>query len=364
MDTVKKDKVIKPRNLIKNDVVFKTYKIYNYKYKRTPERVATVNRCYLPHLLVWWDADMLIYHDGVLHIKEHPEVIVFDEGSYNLITFEYLSVFDTLQKYYGYNDNQAIYMGLYFYQKVCKTSIKAYVEAHYPLVLDIPNPDMLNLNSLLDNDLFVDRYSKDSKKTAYAYLESTKLIDDAYVKDLIANRLVTMDNDKNLCFLSYDSNHNVVSAVKEGTHSFFDYTQHLSVKRNMGFEYALSPAREHNYFENVFVFSNPINLLSFLTFCKSGNLDMEIPESSCFITLCGNHIGALRGFLHRHSEVMNVYSCLDNDNEGIRTAEHIKGYCQFFKETRQYRFIDMQPKLKEISTKKGYVKDWNAVLHT
>ena len=48
--------------------------------------------------------------------------------------------------------------------------------------------------------------------------------------------------------------------------------------------------------------------------------------------------------------------------EGIRTAEHIKGYCQFFKETRQYRFIDMQPKLKEISTKKGYVKDWNAVL--
>ena len=25
----------------------------------------------------------------------------------------------------------------------------------------------------------------------------------------------------------------------------------------------------------------------------------------------------------------------------IRTAEHIKGYCQFFKETRQYRFIDM-----------------------
>ena len=26
--------------------------------------------------------------------------------------------------------------------------------------------------------------------------------------------------------------------------------------------------------------------------------------------------------------------------EGIRTAEHIKGYCQFFKETRQYRFID------------------------
>ena len=38
-----------------------------------------------------------------------------------------------------------------------------------------------------------------------------------------------------------------------------------------------------NYYENVFVFSNPINLLSFLTFCKSGNLDMEIPESSCFI---------------------------------------------------------------------------------
>ena len=101
MDTVKKDKVIKPRNLIKNDVVFKTYKIYNYKYKRTPERVATVNRCYLPHLLVWWDADMLIYHDGVLHIKEHPEVIIFDEGSYNLITFEYLSVFDTLKQYQG-----------------------------------------------------------------------------------------------------------------------------------------------------------------------------------------------------------------------------------------------------------------------
>ena len=41
MDTVKKDKVIKPRNLIKNDVVLKTYKIYNYKYKLTPERVAS-----------------------------------------------------------------------------------------------------------------------------------------------------------------------------------------------------------------------------------------------------------------------------------------------------------------------------------
>ena len=112
MDTLKKDKVIKPRNLIKNDVEWKTYKIYNYKYNFSPERVAKVNRCYLPHLLVWWDADMLIYHDGVLHIKEHPEVIIFDEGSYNLITFEYLSVFDTLKQYYGYNDNQAIYMAL------------------------------------------------------------------------------------------------------------------------------------------------------------------------------------------------------------------------------------------------------------
>ena len=61
---------------------------------------------------------------------------------------------------------------------------------------------------------------------------------------------------------------------------------------------------------------------------------------------------------------MTVYSCLDNDNEGIRTAEHIKGYCQFFKETRQYRFIDLRPKLQEISLKKRYVKDWNAVLHT
>lgn len=61
-------------------------------------------------------------------------------------------------------------------------------------------------------------------------------IDDAYVKDLLTNRLVTMDKEKKLCFLTYDGNHNVVSAVKEGTHSFFDYTQHLSVKRNMGFE--------------------------------------------------------------------------------------------------------------------------------
>ena len=49
------------------------------------------------------------------------------------------------------------------------------------------------------------------------------------------------------------------------------------------------------------------------------------------------------------------------------TAEYekrIKGYCQFFKETRQYQFVDMRPKLQEISLKKRYVKDWNAVLHT
>ena len=38
MDTVKKDKVIKPRNLIKNDVVLKTYKIYNYKYTSARSR--------------------------------------------------------------------------------------------------------------------------------------------------------------------------------------------------------------------------------------------------------------------------------------------------------------------------------------
>ena len=364
MDTVKTDKVIKPRNLIKNDVEWKTYKIYNFKYNRTPERVAIVNRCYLSHLLLWWDADMLIYKDGVLHIKEHPEVIIFDEGSYNLVTFEYLSVFDTLKRYYNYNDNQVIYMGLYFYKKVNKDAIRAYTNAYYPLGLDIPNPQMLNLNHLLQSDLFTDCYSKDSKKIAYAYLETTKQIDDYYVKDLITNRLITMDAEKSICFLTYDSNHNVISAVKEGTHSFFDYTQHLSVQRNMGFEYALSPAREHNYYENVFVFSNPICLLSFLTFCKSGNLDFDIPESSCFITLCGNHIGALRSFLRRHSEVMTVYSCLDNDNEGISIANHIQSYCKYFEEPKQYQFVDMQPKLREISLKKRYVKDWNAVLHT
>lgn len=363
MNTKTHEKAIKPRNLIKNDVVLNTYKIHKYKYKYTEEREAIVNRCYLPHLLVWWDTDMLIYEKGKLHIKEHPEIIIFEEGSYNLVTFEYLSVFDTLKKYYNYNDNQVIYMGLYFYDKVRKESIKAYVDANYPLTYDVPNPNKLNLNHLLKNDLFADRYGNDFKKIAYAYLETTKQIDDFYVKDLIANRLITMDNDKNICFLTYDGKKNVVSAIKEGTHSFFDYTQHLRIKRNMGFEYALSPARKYGYYENVFVFSNPICLLSFLTFCKNGNLDIKIPESSCFITICGNHIGALRNFLNGHLEVVNIYSCLDNDAEGIRTAQHIKGYCRFFKESKQYQFVDLQPKLKEISSKKSYVKDWNAVLH-
>jgi hypothetical protein len=81
----------------------------------------------------------------------------------------------------------------------------------------------------------------------------------------------------------------------------------------------------------LYVFEAPIDLLSHCTLTKIAeinkyhdNADKDCWKKQNRLSLSGTSDVALEGYLSRNKDITEIHCCLDNDEGGIKGAEHIK----------------------------------------
>lgn len=228
-------------------------------------------------------------------------------------------------------------------------SIREYCELKYPNAKKSSLSSDHNLNSIKSENLFL-KENNNSYKTGYAILHNRYGIDRNIVSNFIHIEYLIMDNQYNLCFLTYEKD-NVVSVLKYLSDNNYIATETQAKHRNAGFRYAIKEEEDYNMFRNVYVFENVVDLMSYLTLVKMG-LVPEIEKASCLLSINGISNGVLYNFLSEHPGVLTIYACLQNDSAELKATQNIS----------QRVMVNMQPILRDYSLRKSYVKTWNAML--
>lgn len=301
------------------------------------------------HALVWYDENALSYEEDRLVFKCHKHCIIYSEGVYDTETNKVYDFIEVLKTFFGLTFPQACYVAKTFLETVNHQSVRAYCELKYPNAKKSSLSSDHNLNTIKTENLFL-KENNNSYKTGYAVLHNRFGIDRNIVSNFIHREYLIMDNQYNLCFLTYEKD-NVISVLKYLSDNNYIATETQDKHRNAGFRYAIKEEADYNMFRNVYVFENVVDLMSYLTLVKMG-LVPEIEKASCLLSINGISNGVLHNFLSEHPEVLTIYACLQNDSAGLKATKNIS----------QRVMVNMQPILRDYSLKNSYVQTWNAML--
>ena len=384
--------LVKPQITIKKKLYANQFQKPYYKSRQ----VDYFNTLNLIHLLVWFDEDSLSYEDDKLKIvrvyktiqkedtakedtaktdqsvKKHIDVcevvnkdttdkdatqpkanskyIVYSEGVYDVESNKLYNVIETLKQIYELSFPQACYLAKTFMEHVTYSAIREYCETKYPSSNKGSYGEDYNINYLMDENLFR-KPDNDSYKTVYSVLHNRLGIGREIVTSFIHSRHLIMDKQKNICFLTTDERNNIIYVTRYLRHRDYNVTDTMETKRNVGFQYASTEEAGYGMYRNLYVFETVIDLMSYLTLANM-KVVPKIEKSSCLLALNGINQSMINNFLSKHPEVRKIYTCLQNDNAGIRANQAIK----------QRIIEDMQPILRDYSFANQYVRNWNAML--
>ena len=173
-------------------------------------------------------------------------------------------------------------------------------------------------------------------RRVYAYLIKRRFLDRTVVTEFAKAKLLYEDKEHhNAVFVGVDENGVLRHAHKRGT-----YTGGKSYKGNVE---GCDPRFSFHYTgtgDSIYVFEAPIDLLSFLT------LHPENWKRQSYVSLCGVAEHALLEQLREHSNIRNVFLCLDHDEAGIKATEHLRRIL------REHGYCD-------VSVLQSQYKDWN-----
>ena len=314
-----------------------------------PREIEQFNAVDVIHALVWYDESLLLYEDDHLLFKNHKQCVIYSEGVYDTQNYKIYTLIDALKTFCGLTFPQACHLAKAFHDLKDYTPIKEYCALKYPNAKKSNLSIDYNLNAILNENIFLSD-NNNSYKTAYAILHNRLGIDRNIVSNFIHRGYLVMDNQFNLCYLSYE-NDNVTSIIKYLSDKNYLATETQTKRRNVGFRYAIKEEADYDMFRNVYVFENVIDLMSYLTLVNM-ELIPKINKASCLLAINGIGDGVLYNFLSEHPEVQTIYSCLQNDSAGIRASKALNQRC----------VVDMQPILRDYSHTNGYVRTWNAML--
>jgi len=174
---------------------------------------------------------------------------------------------------------------------------------------------------------------------AIAYLCKARGLDYGIVKELILQKkLYETKPYHNVCFVSYDQNNNPRHAFIRGTRTNPDKSFKMDVEhsdKRFGFIIRGSPGST-----KLFCFESAIDAISHATLYKMNGLDHKDGHR---ISLHGTSFLALEQILRDNPDTLEIVSCLDNDETGIRRSKKL---CEEFSH-KGYRTFVQRPEQKD-----------------
>lgn len=155
-------------------------------------------------------------------------------------------------------------------------------------------------------------------KHAIAYLIKTRKIDKGIVYDLIKNKKLYEDKNRNCVFVGYDKEGNAKYASIRGTNTNRVYKGDI---KNSDKSYSFCIEGLSN---KIYVFEAPIEVMSYLTLIKDFNYNATHDFNNHMISLgCLGDV-ALDRYLDENPNINEITLCFNNDKWGRLATERIK----------------------------------------
>lgn len=193
---------------------------------------------------------------------------------------------------------------------------KTWVEAVKQL-LDI-SPESVHKSIFKDNQMEEDKgkfilpQKNDTYKHIFAYLIQTRKIDKDIVYELIKEKKLYEDKNRNCVFVGYDNEGNPKYANKRSTNTSIAYKGEV-LNSNKAFPFLFGKGDNE-----VFVFESPIDAMSHATIYKKKGIDWH---KQYRLSLGGLSEKGLDNFLKQNNDVNSIVLCLDNDEAGCNAKE-------------------------------------------
>ena len=193
---------------------------------------------------------------------------------------------------------------------------KTWVEAVKQL-LDI-SPESVHKSIFKDNQMEEDKgkfilpQKNDTYKHIFAYLIQTRKIDKDIVYELIKEKKLYEDKNRNCVFVGYDNEGNPKYANKRSTNTSIAYKGEV-LNSNKAFPFLFGKGDNE-----VVVFESPIDAMSHATIYKKKGIDWH---KQYRLSLGGLSEKGLDNFLKQNNDVNSIVLCLDNDEAGCNAKE-------------------------------------------
>ena len=177
---------------------------------------------------------------------------------------------------------------------------------------DIYKPISSDYKREENNREFILPEKNNTYKHVFAYLIQTRKIDKDIVNELVKEKKLYEDKNRNCVFVGYDYKGNAKYANKRSTNTNITYKGEV-LNSNKAFPFLFGKGDN-----KVFVFESPIDAMSHATLFKLQGLDWK---NQYRLSLGGLSEKGLDRFLNDNKNVTDITLCLDNDEAGRNTTE-------------------------------------------
>lgn len=294
------------------------------EYTVTDEDQCNCNHANALHLLVWWNHSLLERQGNYVVLKSHPQCYVTPFGIWDSQTLLLSPIYIALQKYLHFTMLEAYYICTTFLQQANKKNLRAII--HYTAINygfgELPTVEATALNYILEEDIL--GVDPAGYATLFGLLKDRFYISKEVIWEMINRKLIIVDSNYNICFLSYDRDGNITSIYKMSRYYHNDEKlcyNHYVTKLDVAFGYCSEEAERNDLFDFVTVFDHPLELLSYLTLeRKSTHLVPSFhDQGGYYMAMYYSNTFAVKEWLRKHDEVavMSVATCFMKVNSYV-----------------------------------------------
>lgn len=235
------------------------------------EQLPKMRSANLALVLFFLDDSLLTYKDGTFYYRPDENYIIASSSAQNFSNKKIYNTLDFIVFVLFRKEKSAFYKATLYlsdFLRYCDTDKYALIQK-FNLCYGVDFYTLRWDNEEIGTNKYynlIDEHKNEDNKYLFAYFCKTCHYNRILIKDLLYKNLLTVDRDKNACFITYDNYYNkneVIAAYRIATNPRYHYSSHQGVAEWVPFLYT-----PYERFETLHLF---ISLHDMLYFCSQAH---------------------------------------------------------------------------------------------
>lgn len=307
----------------------KNYKTcFNQKLHVNNRLLPIMREANIVNFMLWWNDELITFDKGSYRLANNPSVTFFNNLAHDHSGKAFTDTLNTLDFvtdiiFHGGFRKATITMSYFLRSNKDKLEEESHMLYKRGTHSKLKNPLEDGLNTFDLNSLY--NYDKEQyNKWIFGYLHNERKIDRYLIAELLSRKLISFDTEgKNILFITYNANNEIVSIEKKGTFKGKKYAQVHSKESNTPFIY-IKEDTDSSDIDILYIFESSIDLLSYIIIYQADN-------SAVYISTRGtSKMGCIDSILNTYPYVETICVCADNDSAGAKMYNDISiKYCEY-----------------------------------